>query len=181
MDCYDFTPHHHPERLNHYLPRTKNDQFIFVCSNADISFCNTEFLKQIVAKIESKPDRTFLLQSKNPATFERVSFPQNVILGTTLESNRDEYVFSKAPVFSQRYKDFVKINHPRKMVTVEPIMDFDIEPFAAWIQEINPEMVWLGFDSGKNGLPEPSLSKFYKFYEKLQNAGFKVILKKVKE
>jgi protein gp37 len=181
MSCYYFRPHTHPARLGNSLPRTGEDQFIFTCSNGDISFCSTEYLKRIVKRIEEQPHKTFLLQSKNPKTFTRVVFPQNVILGITLETNRDEYVFSKAPKYSQRYKDFKQIQHPHKMVTIEPIIDFDLDEFVQWIKDINPELVWMGYDSGKNNLPEPSLDKFNELHKRLNQLGCKVLLKRVNE
>jgi hypothetical protein len=181
MSCYNFEPHTHPKRLNNSLPRTNEDQFIFTCSNADVSFCPTEYLNSILERIKEQPHKRFLLQSKNPMTFNRLQFPQNVLLGITLETNRDEYVFSRAPKYSQRYRDFKEINHPHKMVTIEPILDFDIDEFVQWIKDINPELVWMGYDSGKNGLPEPSVEKFNELYERLKQSGYKVVLKKHKQ
>ncbi len=181
MKCYNFEPHEHPERLKNYLPRTGEEQFIFTCANGDVSFCSTDFLEKIIGKIRKEPAKNFLIQSKNPKTFERVEFPDNVLLGITLETNLDEYVVSKAPAYSKRYEDFKKIKQPHKMVTIEPVMDFDLEIFIDWIKDIDPELVWLGYDSGKNGLTEPPIDKFYDFYEALKDESYKVILKKVKE
>ena len=78
------------------------------------------------------------MQSKNPATFNRMDIPENVMLGITLETNRDALVKaeSKAPVPSQRYKDFAAIKHPRKMITIEPIMKFDLDVMCKYIDAI---------------------------------------------
>jgi len=65
-----------------------------------------------------------------------------------------------------------------KMVTVEPVMDFDLEILLPWIIEINPRLVWLGYDSKKCGLTEPSLEKFKEFQWELAAKGFAIILKK---
>ena len=182
-NCYNFLPHTHPTRLDNSLPRTEGDEFIFTCSNGDVSFCSTPYLKKILTVIEQdkNTDKTFLIQSKNPKTFNRIQFPDNVILGVTLETNRDEYKISKAPKVSQRYKDFLKVKHNRKMITTEPIMDFDHREFVSWVKNIDPCMVWLGYDSGKNNLPEPSLEKFKKLHKALRDKGFRVILKTVRE
>ena len=181
--CYEFTPHTHPERLDQSLPRTKYMQFIFTCSSGDIAFCSTEYLERIIARIQSEPDKTFLIQSKDPCTFNRVIFPKNVILGTTLETNRGDLSegISKAPKPSQRYKDFVKINHPLKMVTIEPVIDFDLYVMIDWVENINPCMVWLGYDSGKNKLPEPKLEKVKNLHWELAKKGFVVILKTIRK
>ena len=182
-NCYNYQPHCHPERLSNYLPRTKKSEFIFTCSSGDISFCPTPFLEQIIGRISEMPDRTFLLQTKNPKTFNRLkSLPDNLIIGVTLETNRDELALqvSKAPKVSQRFKDFAAIDHHLKMVTIEPVLDFDLSVMVKWIKEIEPCVVWLGFDSGNNDLPEPDYDKFWTLYHKLDEMGINVILKTVK-
>ncbi len=178
--CYTYAPHTHPSRLTHSLPRTNSDQFIFTCSSGDIAFCSMAYLKRIIGRIEKDSDKMFLIQSKDPKTFSRVTFPDNVILGTTIETNRDIYNISRAPKPSRRYREFLKVKHPRKMITIEPILDFDQKELVSWIKEINPCMVWLGYDSGKNGLIEPSFEKFTKLYQKLSKDKFNVILKNTK-
>ena len=183
MKCYRYTPHTHEKRLKAYLPKTNEGEFIFTCASGDVSFCSTPFLKKIVKRIKEQPNKTFLLQSKNPKTFNRVDIPENVILGTTLETNRDALYkgVSKAPKPSQRQSDLAKVNHSKKMVTIEPILDFDLDVMVRWVKEINPVVVWLGFDSKNNHLPEPSVEKFNRFHQALKKAGFNVILKTVKK
>lgn len=183
MRCYRYEPHNHEKRLKNYLPKTKNGEFIFTCASGDVSFCSTSFLKKIIKRIKEQPNKTFLLQSKNPKTFNRVDIPANVILGTTLETNRDELYkgVSKAPKPSQRQADLAKVNHDKKMITIEPVIDFDLDVMVRWVKEINPVVVWLGYDSGKNNLSEPSIEKFNRFHKALEKAGFNVILKTVKE
>ena len=183
--CFDFEPHAHPERLKQRLPRTKYIQFIFICSNGDIACCaDTQYLNKIMDWIQSKPDKTFLLQSKDPSTFNRVStFPENLILGTTLETNRDKLYegISLAPKPSQRYEDFLEVKHSHKMVTIEPVMKFDMNIMVDWIEDINPCMVWLGYDSGRNRLPEPRLEEVKNLYWELGRRGFTLILKTIRK
>jgi predicted transcriptional regulator len=183
LKCYKYEPHNHPDRLNGSLPKTKPGQFIFTCASGDVSFCDTPFLKKIIERITSEPDKTFLIQSKNPKTFARVRFPDNVILGTTLETNRDNGYdgFAKAPRPSKRFQDFLAIEHKRKMVTCEPIMEFDLDIMTEWILRLSPEMVWIGYDSKKNQLPEPERSKVEALGKSLMDANIKVIYKKIRE
>jgi len=183
-ECANFEPHYrHSPRLEQKLPKTKYMQFIFTCSSGDIVFCSTEYLERIITRIRSEPDRTFLVQSKDPSTFNRVIFLKNVILGTTLETNKDKLCegTSKAPKPSQRYKDFVKVDHLLKMVTIEPVIDFDLDVMTDWIENINPCMVWLGYDSGKNKLPEPELEKVKNLHWELAKKGFVVVLKTIRK
>lgn len=182
--CYNYEPHMHPERLGQRLPNTKFMQFIFACSNGDIAFCPTRYLEQIVRCMELAILKTFLLQSKNPATFNRVGFPiRNVILGTTIETNRDDLAkkVSKAPPPSIRIRDFLQVRHPLKMLTIEPVMDFDLEKMVAIVEAVNPVMVWMGYDSKKCNLPEPYLHKFKHLHWELAKKGFTVMLKTVRE
>ena len=101
-----------------------------------------------------------------------------MILVTTLETNRDEGygAVSKAPPPSKRYAQFKKLEWPRKVVTVEPAMDFDVEEFAEWLISLKPEYVWLGFNSRPRSvrLPEPSKEKMLALAERLKKAGIQV-------
>ena len=183
MKCYEYTPHTHPERLNVSLPETTDDEFIFTCSPSDISYCPISFLTKIIKRIEENPNKTFLIQSKNPKTFNRIVFPDNVIFGITLETNRDKGYskVSKAPKPTQRIKDFLKVKHPRKMITIEPVMDFDIDIMLKWIRQVKPQLVWMGFDSkSEDLLPEPETDKFMKLYRAVEKVGIKVKQKTVR-
>ena len=183
--CYEFTPHTtHSKRLNQSLPNTKYMQFIFTCSSGDMAYCDdVRYLERIIDRIRREPNKTFLIQSKDPKTFHRITFPKNVILGTTLETNRDDLYegVSQAPKPSQRHEDFLKIRHSLKMVTIEPVIEFDMDGMVSWIENINPCMVWLGYDSGKNRLPEPELKKVKELYWQLGQKGFMVVLKKIRK
>ncbi len=158
MDCYNYIPHFHEERLTNRLPRTYGDEFIWVGSSGDISFCELEDMDKILLKIEEYPNRTFFFQTKNPKYFQQFDFPKNVILGITLESDRDWCSITKAPDPYKRYKDFLKVDHLRKIVTIEPILDFD-GFIIDWVRAIAPERVYIGFDTKNCNLPEPSKEK----------------------
>ena len=73
------------------------------------------------------------------------------------------------------------MKHPLKMVTIEPVIDFDLEVMLEWITDINPCMVWLGYDSKKCHLPEPELEKVRELHWELSKAGFVVMLKTIRE
>lgn len=159
-------------------------QFIFTCSSGDIAYCDdTRYLHRIISRIRHEQNKTFLIQSKDPKTFNRIIFPKNVILGTTLETNRDELYegISQAPKPSRRYEDFLEVKHGLKMVTIEPVMDFDMNVMVSWIENISPCMIWLGYDSGKNHLPEPKLEKVKNLYWELGCLGFVVVLKTIRK
>jgi hypothetical protein len=179
-DCYAYTPHRHADRLG----KIPSADVIFVCGNADISFCPTDFTRRIISRIiehnTTSPHKTYYLQSKQPAYFEPflVDLPDNVILLTTLETNRDAgyEVISRAPSPSLRYRQFKALDYPRKVVTIEPVLDFDLNTFSAWIHNIRPEYVYLGFNSKPKAvmLPEPSECKVKKLIQRLWDWGIEV-------
>jgi len=161
MDCYNYTPHEHPNRLG----KMPNNEIVFVCGDGDISFATPEYTHKIIDTVisKSKPWQTVYFQSKNPEYFEQFVFPSNVVLITTLETDDDEIYkdISKAITVSKRAEAFEKLTHPRKIVTIEPEMKFNTERFAAMIKGIRPEMVWIGYNSRPKQvkLPEPSLKQ----------------------
>jgi len=154
---------------------------VFVAGNADIAFCRPEFMRQMIGAIKNhrpKTRKTYYLQSKRPECLQPFLklLTDDFLLLTTLETNRDEgyQQVSKAPVPSERYRQFLALDYPRKAVTVEPVMDFDVQVFADWLIRLKPEYVWLGYDSGKNGLPEPTADKLVEFVRLLTKAGLRV-------
>lgn len=180
LDCYDYTPHCHDDRLK----KIPSAGIVFVCGNADISFCPPDFTQKIIDQIvehnERAPHKTYYFQSKRPEYFREflASFPKNVILLTTLETNRDEGYgsISKAPCPTDRFQQFRALDYPRKVVTIEPILDFDLNEFASWIKSIHPDYVWLGFNSKPESvtLPEPPEENVQKLAEQLIAAGIEV-------
>ncbi len=186
--CADFEPHldHFEDRLVRSKTKgTSFGRFNWLCSMGDVAFCDDDHFKRIVEFVAENSDRQFLLQSKDPGrAFLRIDkYPGNLMLGITLETNRDEgyEAISKAPKPSQRYEDFRKVNHNVKMITIEPVMAFDMAPMLEMISATNPCLVWLGYDSGNNGLPEPSLKEVRELHWQLSLAGYPVILKKIRE
>jgi len=160
--CYDYTPHEHPERLS----KIPNSPIVFVCGNGDIAFAHPDYVSRTISAILRRNDRcpgqTYYLQSKAPECFARHlrDLPSNVILVTTLETNRDEGYgeISKAPRPSWRYEQFGALDWPRKVVTVEPVMAFDHVPFFNMLVNLSPEYIWIGFNSHPKSmqLPEPT-------------------------
>ena len=184
QDCYDYKPHYHPERLG----RIPSSPIIFVCGTGDITFCKGFFVRRIFGAIDEhkqRMEKTYYFQSKNPACFNLYLdwFLENrdkVILLTTLETNRDEGYrdISKAPLPSIRFHDFHDLKYPRKVVTIEPVMDFDLEIMVTWMNMLKVqgslEYVWFGYDSKNCGLPEPPIEKAQTFVDMLQDLGIEV-------
>jgi len=150
-----------PHLVDSELKRTfKPGQFIFVAYMGDIAFASSEARKAIVERIQQFPQTRFLFQSKDPLIFEGVGYPKwdNLVFGTTIETNRD-YKLTKAPPPYDRYRSMVWQEHPHKFISIEPIMDFDLEVLLRWMRSIRPEIIEVGADNYHNHLPEPPALK----------------------
>lgn len=184
MKCYNYEVHEHLERLNGYLPKTKGDEFIWLCSSSDISFAKHKWWQDIDETICNNPDKTFFIQTKDPETFwqEREGWigPKNLIIGTTLETNRDDiymkYNISKAPKPHWRSEAFMYNYWERKSITIEPILQFDLNRFLKMITEIVRDgegfvqRIYIGYDTKNCKLPEPPLHKTMKLIKKLRES-----------
>ena len=100
-------------------------------------------------------------------------FPENSILGCTIETNRDMPEISMAPRPIERMKAMSLLGG-RKFITIEPVLDFDVDIFARWIAAIRPEFLNLGADSKGHNLPEPPIEKINALVEKLREYGIEL-------
>jgi len=141
---------------------------------------------------EKWKDRKFMIQTKNPEKFLNWIFPLNMILATTIETNETsfgpgKYSFysqiSKAPYPEKRFEAMRKLEHPWKVVTMEPVLKFNSKVMFDWIDHIGPNDVRIGYDSKpeKNHLPEPPLWQVKEFISSLRDAGITVIEKNIRK
>lgn len=145
---------------------------IFVCSMTDLFAKDVE--PQHIVKILQHTKKyylnTYLFQTKFPANFKPfIKFmPHDFVLGTTIETNRDMPEYSKACRPVDRAKQLAKYEKQRKMVSIEPIMDFDLEQMVHIIKMIQPEYVSIGADSKHHKLPEPDPEKIIHLIDQLR-------------
>ena len=149
--------------------------FIFVGSSCDMFTDDvpSEWIHKILDYC-GLFDNTYLFQTKNPKRFYEFQsyFPEKTITGVTLETNRENDL-ANCPPRSARVDWFIE-DYPllkRKMVTIEPIMDFDVTILSEWIKKINPEFVNIGADSNKKkdySFPEPSEFKINNLIKELE-------------
>lgn len=141
-----------------------SDKTIFIGSMTDMfgEWIPAEWIERILEHCRKYPYNTYLFQSKNPIRFLEFlnHFPMHTIFGTTIESNRYTPEISKAPHPSLRMTAMCKLdNKYDKMVSIEPVMWFDVDSMLDWIYAINPKFVSIGADSKGHHLPEPSAEK----------------------
>lgn len=146
--------------------------FIFVGHTIDLFAEDVPdiWIRQVLNRTR-RYNNKYLFQSKNPERFlgYYVAYPQDVLFGTTIETNRD-IVKSKAPSVPQRARALNELSFRgySTMVTIEPIFDFDLDELVDLIILANPEWVNIGADSKGHGLPEPPKSKVEGLIEMLQ-------------
>ncbi len=150
--------------------------FIFVGSSTDMFAENIpEAYIRLVLSYCQQFDNQYLFQSKNPFRFtgNGFIFPENSCYCTTIETNRFyKDIMLNSPNPYERAYEMPVSNY----LTIEPIMDFDLQEMLGLIKICNPKQVNIGADSGKNGLPEPSKEKLLQLIEGLQE--FTTIAKK---
>jgi DNA repair photolyase len=153
--------------------------FIFVGSSCDM-FASDIPDEWIMKTLEycSKFKNQYLFQSKNPARMldYDLFMPVPSVVCTTLETNRwYPEIMRNSPYPADRASAMagsLKYNY----LTIEPIMDFDLDKFVFMIKECEPLQVNIGADSGRNKLPEPSAEKILELITELKK--FTVIAKK---
>jgi len=168
--CQAFEPHAHLEVLDRIPPKTKEGEFLTMGLTGDIAFASDIEMKAAVAYCTKWSDRTFLVQTKAPHLFITYNFPENVILNCTIESDVHHRV-SEAPTVIYRQEIMASGPVQRQKnpiwITVEPILGFT-EGFADFLEEIHPEVVYVGYDSKNNNLREPSLKETMCFIEQVK-------------
>jgi DNA repair photolyase len=108
------------------------------------------------------PGNKYVLQSKAPRRVEHFieKLPKDVLFGTTIETNRDIHD-GNAPQPWERFSGMKGLKNGRvpRFVTIEPIMDFDPDTLAGWLEAIDPVFIAIGADSKGCGLKEPTADK----------------------
>lgn len=155
---HGFNPAFAEWRLKQRLPKGR---FIFVSDMGDMwgEWVPTEWIERVLTALRSKPNSKFLFLTKNPERYHEFQgrFAENMMLGATIETNRS-YKLTKAPTPEERFEAMKKLDWQHKTIVIEPLLDFDPE-FVKRINEIQPEIVYIGYDNYNNKLPEPKLSK----------------------
>jgi len=156
-----FEPHIH---LNEFNKKFGSGEFIFVTSMGDLFGCwvPNEWIEKVINYVKKFPETEFLFLTKNPQRYLEFQFPDNVWLGATIETDRDDiykkYRISLAPLPKKRLEVMKRLQWDKKFISIEPILIFS-HKFAERIREIHPQVVYIGYDNYNNGLPEPPLQK----------------------
>lgn len=170
-------------RLDEKELKTKlgRGNYIFVGSSIDMfaKGIKDEWIIKALNYCIINDNNTYLFQTKNPKNFNAFIYPKNTILCTTIETNRTYLeIVGNAPYPEMRATQILRIDNDfKKMITIEPVIDFDIDILADWMLKIKPMQINIGADSGNNHLPEPTPEKLKTFINLLKDNGLNVYLK----
>lgn len=153
--------------------------FVFVCDMCDLfgHWVPSELIQRVLDYIEQSP-ATFLLLTKNPGRYHEFVIPKNCVCGATIESDIDHEL--TGPPETNRLQAITFLAHPRKMISIEPIMRFS-PAFLMLLVIAQPEFVAVGYDNYCNGLNEPDLEITKILIEGLEVHNIKVYRKTLRE
>lgn len=154
-------------------PGNKDGQTIFVCAQNDLFAKEVPdwMIKSVMLQCKKYSYHTYFFQTKNPARYLKYlpDFPWGSILCTTIETNRwYPDIMHNCPHPELRAAAMNRIIGFEKQVTIEPIMDFDLDEMVSMIKFCGPLKVNIGADSKNNHLPEPSKEKLLALIDELQ-------------
>ncbi len=149
--------------------------FIFVGSSCDMfaENVNPAWIIETLKHCEKYNKNGYLFQTKNPKAFSdyapNIASLEKFALCITLESNKYyPEIMRNSPKPINRIGEFAIIPFKERYITIEPVMDFDLEEMIDLIEMIEPIQVNIGADSGNNNLPEPSPEKIKELIEELE-------------
>lgn len=150
--------------VSEFKTKLGNGNYIFVGSSTDMWADNIpdEWIAKVLGYCSAFNSK-YLFQTKNPKRFNNFMgyMPKYSVLACTIETNYGAdygFEFSKAPPVFERLSMMSSIQYP-KMISIEPILDFDLKEMVSWIQTIKPDFVSIGADSKHHNLPEPTPDK----------------------
>jgi len=152
--------------------------FIFVGSSNDMFADGVpyQWISQVIEHCK-KFDNRYLLQTKAPDAYQDFNLNEKFILGVTIETNRVYPQMGKTPSPAARAMAMSSLTN-RKFITIEPIMDFDLNAMLELVDIVKPDWVNIGADTGNNSLPEPSEAKINELIESLSLHSTKIEIKK---
>ena len=128
-----------------------------------------EWISKVLLHCNKYPKNKYLFQTKAISSLLNFQsfLPPDVIIGTTAETNRPTNRISKASLPFWRLSGLRQLSLP-KMISIEPIIDFDLNMFVYLIEKANPQFVSIGADSKGHNLPEPPGSKIKELIVELE-------------
>lgn len=145
--------------------------FIFVGSSCDMfaGSIPVEWIRTTISHCQ-KFNNKYLFQTKNPQKLLGFTMDKSIIC-TTIESDLFyPEIMQNSPKPYQRanYMEILSKCGIETYVTVEPIMDFNINYLLSMLRQCCPIQVNIGADTGRNNLPEPPKEKIIELISELE-------------
>lgn len=144
-----------------HVPKT-----IFIEHTHDIgaNAVKPEWVLAILEHCCGTPYNTYVFQTRNPLAFEFYygnSLPDACMIGTTIETNRLTPGWAPQPLYRAKGLSNFKLVDAVKttFLTIEPVLDFDVDGMLELIGIARPGFINIGADSKRCGLEEPSADK----------------------
>jgi len=150
----------------------KPGETVFVQDMSDLFAKNVKphIIEGVLKHLAKFPETTFLLLTKNPARY--YSFinylTPNMICGATIETNRQNPDISNAPPPIYRFDSMRDLKWKNKFISIEPVLDFDLDVFLKWLKVIAPQTIHIGYDNYNHRMGEPILAKVESLISKLK-------------
>ena len=158
--------------------------FIENCSDLFAEGIPSQWIDMILTHCRDYPINTYIFQTKNPGRVNKFLnkgpyFPPRFMIGTTAESDFADPSKSQAPPVYERLNAMYLMDCPpeRRFITIEPILQFQPKLFLALLLATNVPTFYIGADSKKHGLPEPTWEEIGALVRALREAGKTVVLK----
>lgn len=152
--------------------------FVEHCNDMFAASVPDAMIRQILEHCCRYPKNRYLFHTKNPARYADyiAAMPPDFVLGATAETNRPTAGISVAPAPLDRLAAMGGYT-AKKLITVEPVLEFDLDPFVAALLAAKPDHVIVGADSKFRGLKEPSKTDLLALLAALRAAGLDVVQK----
>jgi DNA repair photolyase len=149
--------------------------FIFVGSSCDMwaDAIPDEWIEKTLVHCQNFDDK-YLFQTKNPKRLLDYIYTSVInnkcVVCTTIESNRDyREIMNNAPSIKYRIGAMQQLSEIiDTYITIEPILDFDLDELVDWIWECDPRLVSIGADSKGHNLSEPNAKKVLQLIAELK-------------
>lgn len=124
------------------------------------------------------PENTYVFQTRNVGRLVNwyPFLPDRVIVGTTIETDNDAPGAAPHPYDRAMGISMLKCSLPRpvRFVTIEPILDFEVENMLGLLKMASPDFINIGADSKGHGLKEPSADKVLALIEGIKAMGIEI-------
>jgi len=139
---------------------------IFCCSSGDAwgYWVPSDWIYRMLDHCLDYSGNEYMMLTKNPLRYAQwYQFHEDCkfILGATVETDLTKVARSVSdapdPLYRMAHMKEIKEEYPnvQTMLSIEPVMRFT-PVFAERIEAVLPDIVYIGVDSGKNGLLEPT-------------------------